>query len=271
MTTVASRLASIAARAAACTALVAAPAATASAQPVVAPPPPPAAPRAPVVAWLISDASAPLGRRTTLVADVQRRFALSGEHPEVLLARAGLLRALGRGLTVGGGYAYMHTGAIGPDGAFPEHRLWEDVRLAHRVGTFGVSHRVRLEQRWISVAPPPRPDGAAPPGGDPLAAGDAPSWLRFGRVRYQLRATHPVPFLPRLYVAGSEEILAAIDQRGGTTLGQNRALAALGTRLTDVLRAEVGYMNQAANEPGEPIRTRAHVLTATVGFTAPQR
>ena len=50
-----------------------------------------------------------------------------------------------------------------------EHRIWEQVQVQQRVGGWTLSHRGRLEQRWLHLAP-----------------------SVVVRTRYQFRAAHPI-------------------------------------------------------------------------------
>lgn len=204
----------------------------------------------------------PLPRRLGLVAEAQGRFdGATLDHAQQLLLRAGLDYTPAPKLRLAAGWAFVRTDLESGGGSTPEHRIWEQAQLAQPWGPVGVSHRVRLEQRWISADA--LADGARP-------AGRA-KWVRAHRLRYQLRGTVPIgSCLPalRCYLAASDELFAGLAASDGRAVApeQNRAALAVGSRVLPSLRVEVGYLNQAGIATDGTIHVRAHALT--LGVTA---
>lgn len=202
--------------------------------------------------WVGAFVDQPLTQRLALWFDGSWRTLDHGREPSQLLLRPGLQLTLRPGVRVAGGYAFI---ASEPAGRLPiaqptqEHRSWQQLSLSADHGPVQVSHRFRVEQRWIT----PQRDGAD--GDDPAG----PTSYR-NRVRYMARAQTALGGL-RLRerpVTGWvwDEVLLPV---GGNTallsVGQNRLAAGVGIPLSATLRAELGYLNlytpftaQRANE-----------------------
>ena len=77
-----------------------------------------------------------------------------GSEPQQLLLRSGLQYTLAPSVRISAGYGYI---ATAPYGSLPsatpmrEQRSWQQLLLTHRAGSARVSHRYRLEQRWIRL------------------------------------------------------------------------------------------------------------------------
>lgn len=192
-------------------------------------------------AWYVWVGDYRLSRHWSAAAETQfQRWGLIDRQQQLFL-RSGIARDLGASASLMAGYAFEHTTPYGvyPAAApFDEHRAYEQLTLAQRTGMVAWTHRYRTEQRWIERL-------AADSSGVSRAVG----WRYANRVRYQLRAT--VPLAGRTLEA-REPYLTAYDELfvswGHTVrynvLDQNRALAAVGYRVTPGLRVEIGYLNQ---------------------------
>lgn len=185
--------------------------------------------------WIGATAEEVLTPRVSLWFDGSWRRMGLGERPQQLLVRPGIVVTVAPGVKLGGGYTWV---ATAPYGALPiaaptrEHRSWQDLQLAHRAGAVNVSHRFRLEQRWIH---PLRADGAGPT-------------AYTNRVRYRARGTRPIAGLrlrgAPLTAFAWDELLMPVGGRTQTfSLGQNRATVGVGLPLGRTLQAEVAYMN----------------------------
>jgi predicted porin len=150
-----------------------------------------------------------------------------------LMPRVGLTYNLSDRAMVMGGYAYVHTYPYGDNPAasdFPEHRTFQQLQLKDQQGMFGLSHRFRLEQRWIKFA-------------------NAPAYTYLNRARYQFRVTVPLqgPTLEdrEFYLGANEEVFLNFGPNVTTNIfDQNRAYAAVGYRFHKDATLEVGYLHQ---------------------------
>lgn len=190
-----------------------------------------------------------LSQGWTLTSDVQLRSSDDWEDVRNVLLRAGLTRAWGPNATLTGGYAYIDTlNAPGPD--LTEHRFWQQLVLNRKFAGNPLTHRFRLEQRFID-----RPGGAD---------------FYSDRVRYFTRLI--VPFAKRddgsftgTFVALQNEVFLNLSNRerlNGKLFDQNRAYVAIGRRIDAGLDLEIGYMNQYL--AGRTRDTDNHVIQLAV-------
>lgn len=191
---------------------------------------------------------------TSLWFDGNWRRMGVGADPQQVLLRPGLMRTLAPGVKVGGGYAYV---ATAPYGELPtatplrEHRLWQQLQLAHTAGIFALTHRYRWEQRWI-----------APVAGD----GDVGRFEYQTRMRYMVRAQAPLgglTFRARPVLAyAQEEALLPVGYSGAIgRFGQNRLLLGVGLPVARRQRLDLGYMNLWNALPARSANEVNHTLT----------
>lgn len=158
------------------------------------------------------------------------------------------------------GYAYVETwpyGKLPVALQFPEHRMWQQVQLSHAVGRVAISHRYRLEQRWL--------------GRMALERGESrvQNWVRSNRMRYRLQAVVPLQGATlddgEFYANVSEEpFLNWGANIRGNVFDQNRLGATLGRRVSKALRIEVGYLEQLLQKPDGRTLERNHTLVLNI-------
>lgn len=179
---------------------------------------------------------------------------LLGRQQQHLL-RAGLRRTLSERLTLAGGYAFVRTSRYGDYPSIvgrprPEHRLYQDLTLSDALGRLRLTHRWRLEQRWLGQ----RADGGQ---------GAVADWQYLNRARYQLAARWPLgpsaPDAPGWYLTGSEEIFIGFGRNvGQNVFNQNRIAAGLGHQFGPALGLELNYLNQISqHDVPDPTSGRA--------------
>ncbi|SIT93782.1 DUF2490 domain-containing protein [Pontibacter indicus] len=171
------------------------------------------------------------------------------KDPQQLLIRTGINYDLTPAAMFTLGYGYIETHPYGDypaAGIFPEHRIYQQLQLRNSLARVGLTHRYRLEQRWI------KPAGA-----------ETTTYLN--RARYMLKAT--LPLIGNSIEAG-EPFLAAYDeifigfghniQRN--IFDQNRAYAALGYKINDAATLELGYLNQIVQKASGTVFEHNHTL-----------
>ena len=218
--------------------------------------------------WLIYAGDHPLraGSGTGLHLEVQARRADLGADWQQLLLRGGLTRVLGSGVRAAAGYAFVRSWPYGDAparAAFPEHRTWQQVQLAHATGPVAWAHRYRLEQRWIGVT-----------GQDPAEPEEVTDWRYANRLRYQARATVPLggvsPALQRAYAAAYDEVFLGFGREVQyNVLDQNRLGAVLGLQVSPSLRAEAGYLYQYVLKATGRDTEHNHTLQVVLISSAP--
>jgi hypothetical protein len=200
--------------------------------------------------------------RTALWFDGQWRRMGLGAEPQQLLLRPGVQRTLAPGVRLAAGYAYI---ATAPYGRVPqadptrEHRLWQQLALAHAAGPLTVSHRFRYEQRWLAALV--GPDEARSPSAYQQ------------RVRYMVRAQGGIPSLALrgrpVLGFGFNELLMPIGHGDATLrLTQNRLGGGIGVPLDGRQRLEIGYMNLWNSLPARRANEVNHTLTVSWVWTA---
>ena len=205
--------------------------------------------------WLATFNTVKAGKKTSVHSDFQWRSADELQHTQTLLLRAGLNVHVTKQLVLTGGYAFIHNyRSIGDaDGYVNEHRIWEQAVYNHKIKTLLMSHRLRLEQRFLpkSIAENNelKNDGS----------------LYANRVRYFIRNILPLKgrqqFDKGFFAAIQNEVFLNFGNKAnvnGKTFDQNRLYLAIGYRLSKSFDLEAGYMNQYINGRGDAF-TNNHI------------
>lgn len=134
------------------------------------------------------------------------------------------------------GYAFVETYPYGEypvAHAFPEHRMWQQALVSNGVGRVKLSHRYRLEQRWLGNS----------------VTGEFENGRYENRFRYMVRANIPLQGKTiepkKFYLGFYEEVFINFGNEVGYNIfDQNRLYGALGYHLGKIGRIEVGYLYQ---------------------------
>lgn len=191
--------------------------------------------------WLAAFNTFKTGKKTSLHADVQWRSSHELKHTQTLLLRSGLNIHITKQIIVTGGYAFIHNRRVinNVSGYAPEHRIWEQLLYNHKLKSILVSHRFRLEQRFISKTVVQnnelKNDGS----------------VYANRFRYFIRNVLPFQqektFSKGMFAALQNEVFVNIGNSAninGKFFDQNRLYLALGYRLHSSFDLETGYLNQ---------------------------
>lgn len=155
--------------------------------------------------------------------------------------RAQIMRGLGRGVAVGGGYEF--TDARSPV-VKQEQRLYEQVQVQQQVGRWTLSHRGRVEQRWLRLAP-----------------------SVVVRTRYLFRAAHPIANSRRWSWQVFDEVLYTLRGTGmGPVQGvdRHRVGGGISRALSDHITVESGYAWQVINRPRPLANQHDHFAVFTL-------
>ncbi len=136
---------------------------------------------------------------------------------------------------------------------FPERRMWEQLLLTHAAGRVALSHRYRLEQRWLGRV--------VEEGGEERVA----NWVRSNRIRY--RAAGVVPLRGATLDVGEPyaNVNGELFINWGANVASNvfdqyRLNAMLGLRVTQGVRLEAGYLEQLVLRPNGRQLERNHTV-----------
>lgn len=197
------------------------------------------------------------GAKTSVLLELQARRSDLGADWQQIVARGGVSRTLAPAVRVAVGYAFVRTypyGAAPARAGFPEHRLWQQISVAHGIGPLALVHRYRLEQRRIGVT------GVAPTNLDRVT-----DWRHTNRFRYHARVTLPLgsrsPAPDRMYVTAWNELFVSFGRSVQLNVfDQTRTGVALGRQLTSTMRAEAGYLRQYLLKSNGRDAERNHTL-----------
>jgi Protein of unknown function (DUF2490) len=206
--------------------------------------------------WLASFNTFKTGEKTSIHADIQLRSTDEIKQVQTFLIRSGLNIHLNKKTTATVGYAFISNKRTvsNVSGYAPEHRVWEQLLYNHKLSTIFISHRFRLEQRFISksivVNNELKNDGS----------------VYANRFRYFIRNILPVKkeaaFKKGMFVALQNEVFVNFGNTStvnGKFFDQNRLYLAAGLRLSPKADLEIGYMNQYVNGRGSQF-TNNHIL-----------
>lgn len=171
------------------------------------------------------------------------------KDPQQLLIRTGLNYDLTPAAMFTLGYGFIQTHPYGDypaAGTFPEQRLYQQLQVKGTLARLGLSHRYRLEQRWVKQP-------------------EAEDYTFLNRARYMLKATLPLagatlearePFL-----AVYEEVFVGFGENTKQNIfDQNRAYVAVGYRISNTASFELGYLNQIVQKANGIVFEYNHTL-----------
>lgn len=185
-------------------------------------------------AWLMYFGNHKVSDRWGIHAEVQwRRHDLLSADQQLLL-RTGVdyyTRGNNR-LTAGYGFIRTHPyGEFGAPGDFPEHRIWQQFLTSQSIGRVSLSHRYRLEQRFIGNA----------------NSGSMEGGRYENRMRYMAKITVPIgnDWEKPMFFAVYDEVMLNFGKDVGYNLfDQNRVYGAFGFTITQQIKLEAGYLYQ---------------------------
>jgi Protein of unknown function (DUF2490) len=180
------------------------------------------------------------------LTDVQLRSSDDGQEAQNLILRPGVTYFLDNRNNFTLGYASIAT-LNNPGDNLMEHRTWQQYIHTHSWRRAAMTHRVRLEQRFV----------------EPAGGGDR---LFSQRLRYFHRSVVPLKsdqpgFTHGPFVAVQNEFFLNVqhdDKVNGNLFDQNRLFLAAGYRLSRRYDLEVGYLNQFIN--GRVDDTMNHIV-----------
>lgn len=188
-----------------------------------------------IYAWSTELADRPLGFQ----GDVQyRNWDRLGDLEQLLLRGGATWSPEGRSGKYTVGYAYVESGAYGTGSATTrENRLYQEALLPQRIGSrIYLTHRLRLEQRWVENQ-------------------DFRTRLRYSiAMNYPLNretlgaGAYYLSVYNELFLNGERDIgnAARVDR-----FDRNRLYAAIGHSVSDDLRLQLGYMFQQTEAIGK--------------------
>lgn len=170
--------------------------------------------------------------------DGQFRSADKVDYLRNILLRPSVSYHFNKNQSVNLGYAYITANGRTADGEKtfrPESRIFQQFTQVHKIGkSTQVSHRFRLEQRYLGDSADDRDDN-----------------YFAQRFRYFIRSVIPTKrdsnFSKGTYIALQNEVFLNVQNKDKVNthfFDQNRAYAAFGYRFSKKFDMEIGYLNQ---------------------------
>jgi hypothetical protein len=196
--------------------------------------------------WFIYSGDHPVAGRWGVHLEAQARRTRLAMRWQQLLLRPAVNVDLTQRVQASFGYAYARSYPYGgfPDpSAFPENRIYEQVSFEHGAGPLSLTHRLRIEQRFI---------------------GEDTEWRYQNRFRYLLEAD--LPLTARNYLELSAETMARTHGRG---FDQERLYAGVGREVARNWRIEAGYLYQYIVPRTGPVFEHNHVFQFSILSSVP--
>ncbi len=195
--------------------------------------------------WLQTINTMRLNANWSLHAEYQWRRTDGLKYWQQSLLRIGVNYKLNDHITVHAGYAWAETFPYGDEpiasaGTFPEHRIYEQITFRQPLKKWTVSHRFRIEQRWLGRIKPNSGDDR-----------EIEGWIFLHRFRYQFRSVIPLASrnTKQPYLVAADEIFIGAGKNVGINIfDQNRVFLLLGYKFNDKLSVEAGYFNQTLQQ-----------------------
>lgn len=172
------------------------------------------------------------------------------------LLRVGLNYKFHPQVTAHAGYGWILTYPYGDYSiaavpkTFPEHRIYEQLVINTPVGKVSVTHRLRLEQRWVGKF-------------KAINSETPDEYVYLNRLRYMPRID--VPVYKKVYAAAYDEIFIGFGKNvGENVFDQNRISVLGGYKFNSSFRLEGGFFNQTV-QLGREIAAK-NVFQYNTGF-----
>jgi len=195
------------------------------------------------IGWLQTINNISLDKKWSLHLEYQFRRTEALKNWQQSLWRAGSNFRLNNNIVLHAGYGWIKTFPYGEfpiasQGAFPEHRIYEQISFQQPMNRFSFSHRFRVEQRWLARMK-----------AEPEI--EVEDWIFLHRFRYQFRTQMALwsSDQKQFYAAAADEIFIGAGKNLGTNIfDQNRIFLLAGYKLNKNISVEAGYINQTLQQ-----------------------
>lgn len=206
--------------------------------------------------WVAAMNSFKVSEKFSLGLDVQFRSNDQVKSLQTFIFRPAINWNFKKNMSATAGYGYFRNQRTvsGVTGYAPEHRIWEQFMVTHNIGFVPLSHRFRLEQRFISKSFVR--NNTLENEGNQFA----------NRLRYFNRAMISLkkqkPFVKGPFAAVQNEVFLNLGDKSavnGKFFDQNRLYLAAGYRFSQKFDGEIGYLNQYVSGKNKTF-TNNHIL-----------
>jgi len=207
--------------------------------------------------WGTYSLSKSLSSGLNITAAIQsRRYAFPDRHHQ-LLTTLGLSKKFDSGITLGGGFTYFWQALpISRDEVGvvrPELRPFQSISMGDDLGKWSISHRFIVEERWFRNTD-----------GDELANG----YFFQMRFRYRFMIQRPLDSENNwLLVLSEEAMLNGANPDITNVFDQNRVYIGLKKKLSDSMKADVGYLYWYQQFPDVTSFASFHIINIALSHT----
>lgn len=216
------------------------------------------------IGWYVYTGDHTFSKRWSLHTEYQWRRVEFIRSWQQSLARIGLNYKLTDRVKLGGGYTFFTTYPYGDypvaDAGVPtiESRFHQDIQLNDKLGMLKVSHRFRLEQRWLGLGADENPRQIV-------------NWEYQNRVRYQFSGEVPLSGQTidngEFYANFFDELFIGFGRNvEQNVFNQNRISGGLGYQIRNSFALELNYLNQITQHPELDLITGKPVFEINNGF-----
>jgi hypothetical protein len=195
------------------------------------------------IGWLQTINTVSLNKKWGFHLEYQLRRTEGLNNWQQSMVRTGVNFRLNNNVVLHTGYGWVKTFPYGDfpiasQGAFPEHRIYEQLSFQQPMNRFNFSHRFRIEQRWLARM-------------KAIEEREVENWIFLHRFRYQFRTQMALwsSDQKQLYAAAADEIFVGAGKKlGANIFDQNRIFLLAGYKLNKNISLEGGYINQTLQQ-----------------------
>jgi hypothetical protein len=188
------------------------------------------------IGWFSASVSKPINKKFNVQVEYQWRRVKFLKDWQQSILRGGIGYKINPKLSAFVGYGWIETFPYGEyfvasiAKRFPEHRLYEQFTLTDNIGRSTISHRLRIEQRWIGRY-------------TNINSTEPDQTVYVNRVRYMPKIE--IPLSSKCYASLFDELMIGFGKNvGENVFDQNRVGILLGIKPTSTFKIEAGFINQ---------------------------
>lgn len=191
--------------------------------------------------WFLIHGNYEVSDKMGFDSEAHFRLADYGNQKQQILLRPSIYYNLNERVKFFVGYTYINTYPYGEQpskGRTPENNIWVQALISQKIGKIGLSHRYRLEQRWVGQL-------ALSSHGYEVVDN-----IHKNRFRYRLTAKFRIPTDERFYFTVFDELWINYGKSTGISyFDQNWLFGGFGLYLNKGTAIELAYMWQFIEKP----------------------
>lgn len=207
--------------------------------------------------WLFNLTKLPLTDKWGFENELHYRLAAWGSTKQQFLIRPSVSYQANDHITFHLGYAYIQNYPYDEQPLairIPESNAWAQVTINHKISSFGLSHRYRLEERWVGQI--------TENGANSMVDGK----LHGNRIRYRLTIRKDLPN-GKNYITAFNEVWFKFGEHSGLNrFNQNWCYAGVGQKISAPLAFEIGYLWQVIEKADGIHHESNHTIQCSIQY-----